>query len=78
MATRRRATTVPAHPFVVDELTPADPYTELAVCATCHKPGHAGDAQHPTTPAPIPTLPASVAAEYRARDAAILGETHDD
>lgn len=61
------------HAFVVDELTPADPYTGLACCQVCRKPGRPGDAQHPTTP-DAPVLPAALAAAARDRDAAILGE----
>lgn len=73
--TRHRPRTGPRfrrHPFVPDLGLQADPYTHLAVCVTCHKPGRAGDAQHLDPIAP------ELAAAVRERDHRILGERIDD
>jgi hypothetical protein len=67
----------PAHQFVADPDLPPD-HAGRQVCATCHKPGAEGDAQHPNQPAVPPALPERIAGPAAARDAAILGETDTD
>lgn len=80
----RKPTTTRGHRFAPDSAVPADPYTGLWVCATCHCPGRAGDAHHQAdgvwSPSALPglVLPPHVAAAARARDLAILGERDDD
>jgi hypothetical protein len=65
------------HPFVEDADVPAD-FWGRKHCTTCRLPGKPGDTRHlsdePAPAPPVRQLPPDVAEEYRARDAAILGE----
>jgi hypothetical protein len=66
---------VPPHTHQATPDLPAD-HRGRRVCAVCGLLGTAGDAHHPITP-PTPVSPV-LAAAAAARDAAILGEPHDD
>ena len=65
------------HPFAPDADLPAD-HAGRQVCATCHKTGKPGDAQHPDQAVTVPALPDRIAGPATARDAAILGESRDE
>jgi hypothetical protein len=65
------------HPFVEDPDVPPD-FWQRKRCKTCRLMGLPGDTRHlsdqPEPAPPMRQLPPEQAEEYRARDAAILGE----
>jgi hypothetical protein len=71
------ARTAARHPFIADPDVPAD-FWGRRHCTTCRLPGKPGDTRHqpdqPEPAKPLRQLPPEEAEEYRARDAAILGE----
>ncbi|GIJ36712.1 hypothetical protein [Micromonospora andamanensis] len=62
------------HRYVRQDGVPADPWTDLAPCATCNKLGRPGDAQHPDTVLAAARTEPAIEEAARELEARILGE----